>query len=221
MLDTLPAQEMNLMLYGKLQLVRLRSAITVARFLKGVPVRAVWCEMRQDDNTWSRPRLILATETELSAQAVVEIYAERWGIEPLFHNLKRWWGGGDEPVATIEGGSGTVDADSFHSLCLDPIARPETVGILSVDGNRALAQGSNDHGGTFRSVDAHPIYRTSRTPCLQPEVGEFRDAFPHSGSTIAVLRRATPCPSLSNRPVSCFPHLTTMENPGWLGEAYV
>ncbi|QWY77980.1 hypothetical protein [Ferrovum myxofaciens] len=35
MLDTLPAQEMNLMLYGKLQLVRLRSAITVARFLKG------------------------------------------------------------------------------------------------------------------------------------------------------------------------------------------
>ena len=23
---------------------------------------------------------------------VVEIYAERWGIEPLFHNLKRWWG---------------------------------------------------------------------------------------------------------------------------------
>lgn len=48
--------------------------------------------MLQADNTWSRPRLILATETDLSAQAVVEIYAERWGIEPLFHNLKRWWG---------------------------------------------------------------------------------------------------------------------------------
>lgn len=80
------------MLYGKMQQVRLRSVIAVARFLKGVPVRAVWCEMRQDDSTWSRPRLILATETALSAQAVVEIYAERWGIEPLFHNLKRWWG---------------------------------------------------------------------------------------------------------------------------------
>lgn len=84
MLDTLPAQEMELILYGKMQRVRLRSVIAVARFLKGVPVRAVRC--------WSRPRLILATETELSAQAVVEIYAERWGIEPLFHNLKRWWG---------------------------------------------------------------------------------------------------------------------------------
>ena len=82
-----------------------------------------------------------------------------------------------KPVATIEGGAGTVDADPFHSLRPDAIARPEVVGILSVDGNRALAQGNNDHGGAFRSVDANQIYRTSRAPCLQPEVGEFRDAF--------------------------------------------
>lgn len=107
MLGTMSAQEMELMLYGKMQMVRLRSAIAAARFLKGLPVRAVWCEMRQDDNTWSRPRLILATETELSARAAVEIYAERWGIEPLFHNLKRWWG-----VANLwqqSGGAGAVD----------------------------------------------------------------------------------------------------------------
>ena len=92
MLDALPMTEMELTLYGKSQRVRLRSVIAIARFLKGLPVRAVWCEMRQDDGTWSRPRLILATETSLTAQEVVEIYAERWGIEPLFHNLKRWWG---------------------------------------------------------------------------------------------------------------------------------
>ncbi|MBK8387450.1 MAG: transposase [Candidatus Accumulibacter sp.] len=92
MLETLPVQEMELMLYGKVQPVRVRSVIAVARFLKGLPVRAVWCEMFLPDHTWSRPRLILATETDLSAQQVVEIYAERWGIEPLFHNLKRWWG---------------------------------------------------------------------------------------------------------------------------------
>lgn len=92
MLDTLPMAVMELALYGKMQPVRVRSAIVMARFLKGLPVRAVWCEMLQSDNTWSRPRLILATETDLSAQAVLEIYAERWGIEPLFHNLKRWWG---------------------------------------------------------------------------------------------------------------------------------
>jgi hypothetical protein len=63
LLDTLPMVEMELTLYGKTQSVRIRSAIAVARFLKGLPARAV-----------------------------VEIYAERWGIEPLFHNLKRWWG---------------------------------------------------------------------------------------------------------------------------------
>jgi len=92
LLDALPVKEMELTLYGKVQSVRVRSTIAVARFLKGLPVRAVWCQMRQPDNTWSRPRLILATETALSAQAVVTIYAQRWGIEPLFHNLKRWWG---------------------------------------------------------------------------------------------------------------------------------
>lgn len=92
MQSTMPAKRMELTLYGKVQSVRVRSTIAVARFLRGLPVRAVWCEMLQSDNTWSRPRLILATETDLSAQAVLEIYAERWGIEPLFHNLKRWWG---------------------------------------------------------------------------------------------------------------------------------
>ena len=91
-LEALPVQEMELMLYGAVQPIRVRSVRAVARFLKGLPVRAVWCEMFLSDHTWSRPRLILATETNLSAQQVVEIYAERWGIEPLFHNLKRWWG---------------------------------------------------------------------------------------------------------------------------------
>lgn len=92
MRDALLAQERALWLYGKERRVRIRSLIAVARFLRGVPVRAVWCEMQQPDGTWSRPRLILATETDLTAQDVVEIYATRWGIEPLFHNLKRWWG---------------------------------------------------------------------------------------------------------------------------------
>ncbi|HRD90311.1 MAG TPA: transposase, partial [Accumulibacter sp.] len=77
---------------ASLQRVRVRSVIAVARFLKWLPVRAVWCEMFLPDHAWSRPRLILATETDLSARQVVEIYAERRGIEPLFHHLKRWWG---------------------------------------------------------------------------------------------------------------------------------
>jgi hypothetical protein len=36
-------QQTELTLYGKAQWVRRRSALAMARFLKGLPVRAVWC----------------------------------------------------------------------------------------------------------------------------------------------------------------------------------
>ncbi|MEF8718580.1 MAG: hypothetical protein V5B44_12980 [Candidatus Accumulibacter necessarius] len=64
-LEALPVGEMELMLYSTVQRIRVRSVLAVARFLKGLPVRAVWCEMFLPDHTWSRPRLILATETDL------------------------------------------------------------------------------------------------------------------------------------------------------------
>ena len=69
--QALPVQEVTLPLYGKEQTVRLRSCIALARFLKGHPVRVVWCEMLQANGEWSTPRLILATETYLSAVQVV------------------------------------------------------------------------------------------------------------------------------------------------------
>ena len=89
----LPVTELSLSLYGQDQLLRLRSVVARARFLKGTPVRAVWCQFFDaSKQTWTNPRLLLATETELTAEAIVRLYARRWGIEPLFHNLKRWWG---------------------------------------------------------------------------------------------------------------------------------
>lgn len=89
----LPITELSLSLYGQEQRIRLRSVVALARFLKATPVRAVWCQFFDaKKQTWSKPRLLLATETELSAEAIVRLYARRWGIEPLFHNLKRWWG---------------------------------------------------------------------------------------------------------------------------------
>lgn len=89
----LPVTEVKLTLYGKEQLVRLRTTVAMARFLKGAPVRAVWCEFYDaDKQRWSKARLLLATETELNAEEILLLYARRWGIEPLFHNLKRWWG---------------------------------------------------------------------------------------------------------------------------------
>jgi hypothetical protein len=93
MIAALPATTQSLFLYGKEQTVRLRSIVVLARFLKATPVRAVWCEFFvPDKNSWSKPRLLLATEAELSAETIVRLYARRWGIESLFHNLKRWWG---------------------------------------------------------------------------------------------------------------------------------
>jgi hypothetical protein len=93
MIMALPGTTLSLFLHGKAQTVRLRSVVALARFLKAAPVHAVWCEFFDPEkNTWSKPRLLLATETELSAETIVRLYARRWGIEPLFHNLKRWWG---------------------------------------------------------------------------------------------------------------------------------
>ena len=89
----LPVTEVKLTLYGKEQLVRLRTVVAMARFLKRTLVRAVWCEFYDaDKQRWSRTRLLLATETDLRAEEILHLYARRWGIEPLFHNLKRWWG---------------------------------------------------------------------------------------------------------------------------------
>jgi len=90
---TLPAIELCMPLYGKDQQVRLRSAEARARFLKGALVRAVWCQFFDaKKQVWTKPRLLLASETALSAEEIVQLYAHRWGIEPLFHNLKRWFG---------------------------------------------------------------------------------------------------------------------------------
>jgi hypothetical protein len=181
MLETLPVQEIELTLYGKVQPVRVRSVLAVARFLKGLPVRAVWCEMFLPDHTWSRPRLILATETDLSAQQVVEIYAERWGIEPLFHNLKRWWGVANlwqQSKAALE----LWMQIRCYGLCLDAIARPAVVAVLSADGHCTLAEGRHDYRRAFRPVAADAIYRTSRARRLRPEVRSIRDA-PSPGTT--------------------------------------
>ncbi|CAG9932047.1 transposase [Candidatus Nitrotoga arctica] len=63
------------------------------RFLKDTLVRAVWCSFfNADKQSRSKARLLLATETELSAEEILRLYVRCWGIEPLFHNLKRWWG---------------------------------------------------------------------------------------------------------------------------------
>jgi hypothetical protein len=89
----IPVIETMLHIYGKNQRVRLQSAQVLARFLKAMPVLAVWCQIFDDHKqVWSPIRLILTNELTLDATQVLLLFARRWSIEPLFHNLKRWWG---------------------------------------------------------------------------------------------------------------------------------
>jgi hypothetical protein len=67
---------------------RLRHAVCRPRFLKGVIVRAVWCELAKSSGGWAKARLLLSTDPTLSAPAIVEAYSGRWTIEPLFRDLK-------------------------------------------------------------------------------------------------------------------------------------
>jgi hypothetical protein len=61
-------------------------ALPHPRFLKGVIVRMVWCELEKPGG--GRTRLLLSTNPALSAPAIVEAYSNRWSIEPLFRDLK-------------------------------------------------------------------------------------------------------------------------------------
>jgi DDE superfamily endonuclease len=58
------------------------------RFLHGIVVHAVWCELAKRHGGWAKQRLLLSTDPNLSASAVVEAYANRWTVEPLFAALK-------------------------------------------------------------------------------------------------------------------------------------
>jgi hypothetical protein len=194
MLETLPIQEMELMLYGKVQPVRVRSVFAVARFLKGLPVRAVWCEMLLPDHSvvartpdsGHRDRPLGPTDRRDLRRAL--------GDRALVSQSEALVGRG-QSVAAVEGRAGTVDADSCHGLCLDAIARPAVVAVLSADGHRALAEGRHDYRRAFRPVAADAIYRTSRARRLRPEVRSIRDAFPGSGSAFAVLSPSHPAPT--------------------------
>ncbi len=87
------ATETSLFLYGKDQRLRYRYKVVLARFIKGATVRAVWCEFYDEkQEKWNKTRLLLSTNSELSAEEIIVAYAKRWSIESTFHELKNAWG---------------------------------------------------------------------------------------------------------------------------------
>jgi len=60
------------------RMARLRHCVCRPRFLRGVIVQAVWCELQKAGGGWAKQRLLLSTDLTLSAVEVVEAYANRW-----------------------------------------------------------------------------------------------------------------------------------------------
>ncbi|MFL5284564.1 MAG: transposase [Rhodopila sp.] len=90
----LPVHRTAQILYGNLEVVRYRSCRVAARFLKGRVVRAVWMQLERPDRR-DKPieeRLLICTDPDLPAIAIILSYAKRWSVEPLFFAMKHGWG---------------------------------------------------------------------------------------------------------------------------------
>jgi hypothetical protein len=93
-IEALPLQRSAQILYGNLEVVRFRTALVAARFLKGRVVRAVWVQLERPDrrNKPTEERLLICTDPGLAATEIITGYAKRWSVEPLFAAIKHQWG---------------------------------------------------------------------------------------------------------------------------------
>ena len=87
-IQQLPIHTARLHIYGSLQEVKYRTTGCLARFLKGLPVIAVWCQL-PGKNSWM---LLLSTDLTLTPERIIKLYARRWKIEPMFNEIKHAYG---------------------------------------------------------------------------------------------------------------------------------
>lgn len=92
--EALPVHRTAQILYGNLEVVRYRSCRVAARLLKGAVVRAAWVQLERPDrrDQRSEERLLICTDPELPAIAVIQSYSRRWSVEPLLYAMKHGWG---------------------------------------------------------------------------------------------------------------------------------
>jgi hypothetical protein len=88
LIQTLPVQQTILNIYGGRKLVTYRWTPCLARFLKGLPVIAVWCKF-DDQKNWT---LLISTDLNLTPEQIIKLYARRWKIEPMFNEIKHSYG---------------------------------------------------------------------------------------------------------------------------------
>lgn len=115
-ITTLPAIELSLTIYGKRQKLRIRSALALARFLKGAQVRAGWCEFYDDKKqSWAKPRLLLVTETKLSGRSDGRVLRPSLVDRTLVPQSETLVGD-FQSLATIANRPGNLDANPLHRL---------------------------------------------------------------------------------------------------------
>jgi hypothetical protein len=86
--EQLPLCRTTSNIYGGCKEVKYRTTRCLARFLLGLPVIAVWCQL-PDQKSWT---LILSTDLSLTPERIIKLYARRWKIEPMFNEIKHAFG---------------------------------------------------------------------------------------------------------------------------------
>jgi hypothetical protein len=115
----------------------------VVRTLRGIVVRAVWCELqKRGGGGWTKRRLLLSTDPTMSAVAIVEAYSQRWAVEPLFAALKlsdglgaMWQRGRTALLRWLH----LVQIGRALLVLLTAKAEPQTLALLRVGGWRKAA----------------------------------------------------------------------------------
>src|SRR3954464_1141950 len=110
--------------------------------LRGGIVQAVWCELQKRGGGWAKQRLLLSTDPTLSAVEVVEAYANRWCVEPLFAALKLTDGLGamwQRSRAVLLRWLHLVQIGRALLVLLTAKAEPETLALVRLGGWRKAA----------------------------------------------------------------------------------
>jgi hypothetical protein len=84
----LPITIVNVYAYGSVKQVKYRSLTCLARFLGGLPVIALWCQL-PDQKNWT---LLISTDLALTPERIIKLYGRRWKIEPMFNEIKHSYG---------------------------------------------------------------------------------------------------------------------------------
>ena len=146
-IEALPVHRSAQILYGKLEVVRYRTCLVAARFLKGRVVRAVWVELERPDrrDKPAEERLLICTDPDLPATEVItELREEVGGGAAVRGHQARL--GAEGCLAAVAPGADALGHHPGGGLCAHPDAGLRRSGAPARPGrSRALAAARHPH----------------------------------------------------------------------------